>query len=525
MFRIQRYELEGSIAIVCPSSGPCGYHSFFAYSAMLQNLFSFRDRYRILHLTWLAFLLTFVCWFNFAPFASVIRGEMHLDESQLKTIAICNIAITIPARIVIGALLDRFGPRITYSALLMFALVPCLVTATAHDFNQLVMGRLLMGIVGSGFVVGIRMVSEWFPPKDIGMAQGIYGGWGNFGAFVAEFALPLVASAGAIIGGVYNWRLAIASTGVIAAIYGLVYYRSVTNTPVGKEYLRPKKYGSMTVTSSSSFYAMLLMNFGLIFALGLLAWRLALPKIHFLSPAGMYIVWATLLALYGYQTYQAWLVNKDVVTGKKIYSAQERFNFRQVALLQFTYITNFGSELAAVSMLPLFFEKTFSLQHATAAMIASSYPLLNLVSRPSGGLISDRFGSRKWTMTIVSAAIGLGYLSATTINKSWPLAAAVVVMMITAYFAQAGCGGTYAIVPLIKPEMTGQIAGNVGAYGNFGGVIYLTIHSLTNDATLFATMGITALVCAFCCAFFLKEPRNSFGTEEAIDPSMGTAQI
>jgi MFS transporter, NNP family, nitrate/nitrite transporter len=73
--------------------------------------------------------------------------------------------------------------------------------------------------------------------------------------------------------------------------------------------------------------------------------------------------------------------------------------------------------------------------------------------------------------------------------------------------------------------MTGQIAGNVGAYGNFGGVVYLTIHSLTNDATLFATMGITALVCAFCCAFFLKEPRNSFGTEEAIDPSMGTAQI
>jgi MFS transporter, NNP family, nitrate/nitrite transporter len=30
------------------------------------------------------------------------------------------------------------------------------------------------------------MVSEWFPPKDIGIAEGIYGGWGNFGAFGAE---------------------------------------------------------------------------------------------------------------------------------------------------------------------------------------------------------------------------------------------------------------------------------------------------------------------------------------------------
>ena len=52
--------------------------------------------------------------------------------------------------------------------------------------------------------------------------------------------------------------------------------------------------------------------------------------------------------------------------------------------------------------------------------------------------------------------------------------------MFAAYFAQAGCGATYGIVPLIKKEATGQIAGNVGAYGNFGGVVYLTIFSLTD---------------------------------------------
>jgi MFS transporter, NNP family, nitrate/nitrite transporter len=493
---------------------------------MLANLFTFRDRYRILHMSWLAFLLTFVCWFNFAPFAAIIGKELNLDGAQLKTIAICNLAITIPARIIIGALLDKFGPRKTYSLLLIFAIIPCLMTAMAQDFNQLVISRLLMGIVGSGFVIGIRMVAEWFPPKDIGMAQGIYGGWGNFGAFVAEFALPLLAGAAAVFaGGTYNWRLAIAMTGVITAIYGVIYYSSVTDTPPGKGYKRPKKYGSMTVTSPGSFYGLLAMNFGLIFALGLLAWRLAQPKIHFLNTTSMYVVWAGLLALYIYQSYQAWQVNKEVLTGQKTYSPQERYEFRQVALLQFTYITNFGSELAAVSMLPLFFEKTFGLEHVLAALIASSYPFLNLVSRPSGGLLSDRLGSRKWTMTIVSLCIGLGYLAAAKIDKGWPLAAAVVVMMITAYFAQAGCGGTYAIVPLIKPEITGQIAGNVGAYGNFGGVVYLTIHSLTNDATLFATMGISALVCASLCAFFLKEPQNSFGQETAPANQVGASSI
>lgn len=132
---------------------------------MLKGLLSFNGRYRILHLTWFAFFLTFVCWFNFAPFATTIGKELSLTPEQIKTLGICNLALTIPARIIIGMLLDRFGPRITYSSLLIFSAVPCLATALSQDFNQLVLSRLLMGIVGSGFVVGIRMVSEWFPPR------------------------------------------------------------------------------------------------------------------------------------------------------------------------------------------------------------------------------------------------------------------------------------------------------------------------------------------------------------------------
>jgi MFS transporter, NNP family, nitrate/nitrite transporter len=493
---------------------------------MLKNLWSFRDPYRILHLTWFSFFLSFVCWFNFAPFAAVIGKELSLTGAQLKTIAICNLAITIPARIVIGALLDRFGPRITYSTLLIFALVPCVITATAHDFNQIVMGRLLMGIVGSGFVVGIRMVAEWFPPKDIGLAQGIYGGWGNFGAFAANFGLPLVSAGIALVaGGASHWRESIIFTGVAAAIYGIIYYSTVTDTPPGKEYKRPKKYGSMQVTSPIGFWGLLLMNLGLIGALGLIAWQLTQPKTAFLNTTQMYIVWASIAALYAYQTYQAWQVNKDVVLGKTIFNANERYHFRQVALLQFAYSTTFGAELTAVSMLPLFFKETFGLSDMYAPMIASAYSLLNLFSRPSGGIISDRFGSRKWTMTLLASGIGMGYLTASLINPSWALPAALLVIMFSGLCAQAGSGSAFAIVPLIKPEMTGQIAGNVGAYGNFGGVLYLVIYSLTNSSTLFVTMGITSLVCASCCAFFLKEPRNSFGADPVAESLSGTAQI
>jgi NNP family nitrate/nitrite transporter-like MFS transporter len=480
---------------------------------MLKGLFSFNGRYRILHLTWFAFFLTFVCWFNFAPFATTIGKQLNLTPEQIKTLGICNLALTIPARIIIGMLLDRFGPRITYSLLLIFASVPCLATALSQNFDHLVISRLLMGIVGAGFVVGIRMVSEWFSPKEIGIAQGIYGGWGNFGAFGAEFTLPTIAVAVSFMnGGASNWRFAIALTGIVAAIYGLIYYNSVQDTPAGKVYKRPKKNGALEVTSVKSFWAMIISNFGLIFALGLLAWRLAQKNIHFFTQSQMYLVWLLLAGLFAYQTYKAYQVNKELLLGKRTYAPAERYQFRQVALLEFTYVTNFGSELAVVSMLPAFFEKTFGLEHVVAGMIAATYPFLNLISRPSGGLISDKFGSRKWTMTIISVGIAVGYLMAHFINSSWPIPLAIAVTMFAAYFAQAGCGATYSIAPLIKKEATGQIAGNIGAYGNFGGVVYLTIFSLTDASTLFSTMGIAAIICAFMCGFFLKEPKDSFAS-------------
>ena len=478
---------------------------------MLLEMWSLKGRYKILHLTWFAFFLTFVCWFNFAPFATTIGKDLHLEDAQIKTLLICNLALTIPARIIIGILLDKFGPRITYSTLLMFAVVPCLATALSQDFHQLVVSRLLMGIVGAGFVVGIRMVSEWFPPKEIGIAEGIYGGWGNFGAFGAEFALPTIAiSTGFLAGGTSNWRLAIALTGIITAIYGFIYYHNVQDTPPGVKYKKPKKSGAMEVTSTRSYYAMLVSNFGLIFALGLLAWRLAQPKIHFFNAEQMVFVWLLLGFLFGYQTWKAWQVNQEVVEGQKTYSPSERYEFRQVALLELCYVVTFGSELAAVSMLPGFFEKTFGLEHVVAGMIAATYPFLNLVSRPSGGLISDKLGSRKWTMTFIAGGVGVGYLMAHFINASWSIPMAIAITMFSAYFAQAGCGATYGIVPLIKKEITGQISGNVGAYGNFGGVVFLTVFSLTDAPTLFTTMGVSALICASLCAFFLKEPKGSF---------------
>ena len=77
---------------------------------MLKRLLSFSGRYRILHLTWFAFLLSFVVIFNAAPLAESIIEEFQLNELQFRTMLLCNLALAIPFRIIFGMLVDRIGP-------------------------------------------------------------------------------------------------------------------------------------------------------------------------------------------------------------------------------------------------------------------------------------------------------------------------------------------------------------------------------------------------------------------------------
>ncbi|MDY7020049.1 MAG: MFS transporter [Cyanobacteriota bacterium] len=481
---------------------------------MLTELWSFRGRYKILHMTWFAFFLSFVVWFNLAPLATAVKEDFGLTVAQIRTLAICNVALTVPARVIIGMFLDRFGPRITYSCLLMYAAIPCLGFAMAQNFNQLVISRLALSIVGAGFVIGIRMVAEWFPPKEIGLAEGIYGGWGNFGSAASAFTLPTIAAILSFGGGsIINWRVAIAGTGIIAALYGILYYFNVQDTPSGKVYQRPAKATGIEVTTVKDFWFLMLMNVPLNVILGVLAWRLS--KVGFLTTGGMYLVWLGLVGLYLFQAYGCWNVNKDLLSGHKRYAPEERYNFSQVALLELTYIVNFGSELAAVSMLPAFFELTFGLSRQAAGMIAASYAFMNLAARPGGGLISDKLGSRKTTMVVLTAGMSIGYLMLGRVNGGWWLPFAVILTMCCSFFVQAGEGSTFAIVPLIRRRVTGQIAGNVGAYGNVGAVAYLTLFSLLPEGDIgnrifFEVLGVAGLIVACLCWFFLKEPKGSF---------------
>lgn len=466
------------------------------------NLLSFSGKNRILHLTWFAFFLSFFVWFNHAPLMVSIRDTFGLTDQQVKMLLILNVALTIPARIVIGMLVDAFGPRRIYSLLLFVSSFLCFGYAFADEFEQLALLRFLLGFVGAGFVIGIRMISEWFPAKQVGVAEGIYGGWGNFGSAAAALSLPTIAL---LFGGDDGWRYAIAMTGVLTLVYSVIYFFSVSDTPKGSTYFKPKKNGGMEVTSKGDFFLYLLMNIPLYAALAVLAWKLGPANLKMLSAAVTSMIYAVLAGVYVFQSLRIYQINRHVFTEEV--PEFERYRFKQVAVLDLAYLVTFGSELAVVSMLPLFFKDTFELSQVAAGMLASGYAFMNLVARPGGGLISDRFG-RKKTLLFLLGGLAAGYLLMSQIGSGWPVILAVAVTMCCSFFVQSGEGAVFAMVPLVKRRLTGQVAGMAGAYGNVGAVSFLTVLSFVSPQIFFMVIAGAAVITLVAVALFLDEPEG-----------------
>ncbi|MEZ8784808.1 NarK family nitrate/nitrite MFS transporter [Vibrio splendidus] len=465
------------------------------------SLLSFTGKMKTLHLSWMAFFITFVVWFNFAPLLQMVKTSLGLSTEEIKTLLILNVALTIPARVAIGMLTDRYGPRLVYSSLLAVCSIPCFMFAMADSFIQAAIARFLLGFIGAGFVVGIRLVSEWFPHNELGTAEGIYGGWGNFGSAAAAFTLPTLAIA---FGGEDGWRYAVGITGVMSLAFSFVFYKNVTDTPKGSTYFKPAQVTAMEVTSKGDFFFLLIMKIPMYAALALLTWKLSPTNINMLSDMAVYSVYAGLAALYVYEVSQVWKVNKNVF--KEEVPEIHQYKFKQVAVLNVLYFATFGSELAVVSMLPLFFSDTFELTPVLAGMVASAYAFMNLMSRPGGGWISDKFG-RKPTLLILTIGLAVGYFAMGQVDSTWPVWLAVVAAMACSFFVQAGEGAVFATVPLIKRRMTGQIAGMTGAYGNVGAVVYLTVLSFVSYQTFFLVIAATAVL-GFVTLLFMEEPNG-----------------
>lgn len=492
---------------------------------------------RTLHFTWIAFFLTFVVWFNMAGVLSKMIEQFDwLTKANVKALLVTNVALTIPARIIVGSLIDKYGPRKIFAGLMVIMLIPGLTFAFGNNLTQLVLSRLALGAIGAGFVIGIKMTANWFTPKYIGRAEGFYAGWGNFGSAAAAAVVPFVAVY--LLGGDWRWSLAI--TSILAAIYGVIYFLIVKDYPEGNEPLaKNKKGGPMPVSSYVDLVQYLIWELPLYGALGLVVFILHKQMIHgehMIGWTAVIGIWVGLGIVYLGDVYR--ILKSNLPRLKAGVPEEEKFPFGSVGALNSTYFANFGAELAIVSMLPMFFYELFNkllyedgtqvMTLALAGAVAGSFAFMNLVARPLGGLISDKMGSRKTTMLLYMGGIALGFFLMALIAKYGPvgvdgevtllprfntmswLVISVVITMFASFFVQGAEGATFAMIPSIKKEMTGRIAGMAGAFGNVGAVTYLFLYSFMDDKTFLYMLSGGAFISLVYCFLMLSEPKDAF---------------
>lgn len=510
------------------------------------KLFDFaKEEIRILHYTWIAFFLTFFVWFNFAPLASTILESLSFLEPQhIKALLICNVALTIPGRVIIGAMVDKYGPKKVFSILMVIMAIPGLMFAFGDSFMQLLISRLLLSVIGAGFVIGIRMTGQWFPPKHIGRAEGFYAGWGNFGSAAAAGLIPVIAFQ--MFGGEDGWRWSLASSSILCGLYGVLYWfiaRDLPKEGATKSYhfVAAKKVGPMPVSSYGDLIQYIIWSMPLYGALAVLAWKLGKLKVDgspVLPPTIVYAAYVILAAYYIYQVVQ--ILKENLPRLKEGIPEEDKYHWGSVAALNSTYFANFGAELAVVSMLPWFFLTVFEplknsagepmMTVTLAGLVAGSFAFINLVARPLGGYLSDKMKKRKTTMLVYMIGIAAGFLGMALIPKYgpvvegvqtllpmfdgvWWLVVAVVITMSCSMFVQGAEGATFAFVPLINHKIQGKIAGMSGAYGNVGAVIYLTIYSFVDAKTFFYIVAGGAFLSFLFCWFMLQEPKGSHDEE------------
>jgi NNP family nitrate/nitrite transporter-like MFS transporter len=410
---------------------------------------------RAFHLSWFAFFLCFFAWFGIAPLMKVVRDEMGLTKDQVGWCIIGSVAITVLARMAIGRICDRVGPRLAFTWLLILGSLPVMGIGLAHDFATFLAFRVLIGIIGAAFVVTQYHTSVMFASNCIGTANATTAGWGNMGGGVTQMVMPVVFAffAGtAGLGAYWGWRASMVAAGVVCFLTGIAYYYLTQDTPRGNvAALRDR--GELPPAKAA--------------------------KGGFGRAARDPRVWI-LFVLYG---------------------------------------ACFGVELTIDNIAALYYSDYFGLGLEAAGLAAGSFGAMHLFARTLGGLVSDRCGGRWGLngrvlclfLTLLCEGLALMLFSRMT-----ALALALPAMLLFGLFMKMSEGATYAVVPFVDRKALGSVAGIVGAGGNAGAVAagFLFKAAIPWSTALFV-LGVMVTVASFLTLTVRFSPEAE--TEAAIE--------
>jgi MFS family permease len=151
-----------------------------------------------------------------ALIASDLAAELGLSAADLGLLTsvyfLAFAAVLLPC----GVLLDRYGPRLVDSALLLVAAAGALLFALADGVVTLLVGRALIGLgVAVGLMAGLKAIVLWFPPNRVALANGCYIMLGALGALSATGPAETLVQA-------VGWRGLFAALAVASAAVALL---------------------------------------------------------------------------------------------------------------------------------------------------------------------------------------------------------------------------------------------------------------------------------------------------------------
>jgi len=398
---------------------------------------------RTFHMTWFAFFSCFFAWFGIAPLMAVVRDELQLTPNQIGWAIIGSVSITIFARLFIGWLCDRIGPRKSYTWLLILGSLPVMGIGLSWNFESFLLFRVLIGGIGASFVITQYHTSVMFAPNVVGQANATSAGWGNLGGGVTQFVMPLLFSVFVVGFGfseAIGWRLSMVVVGVIIFLVGIAYYFLTQDAPDG--------------------------NFDELRAKGKMG-------------------------------------EKKQVTGDYMQALKDP----RVWVLFVIYGACFGIELTVNNVAALYFADYFDLSLVAAGFVAASFGLMNLFARTLGGIFGDNFGSlwglrgRAFWLFICLLFEGIALM---IFSQMHVLFLALPALIVFSLFTQMSEGATYSVVPFINKKALGAVAGVVGAGGNAGAVLAgFLFKNMIDWSQAFLILGIV-VTCASFLAFFVR---------------------
>jgi len=153
-----------------------------------------------------------------AVIAPDLIAEMGLTAADLGLMTSANFFAFTIAQLPVGILLDRYGPRRTDAALLLIAVIGCVVFANADTARGLIVGRALIGFGTAACLMGaFKSFVMWLPSGRLPLANGLIMASGGLGAVAGTVPVDMALT-------VTDWRGLFYVFAIIALITSALVY-------------------------------------------------------------------------------------------------------------------------------------------------------------------------------------------------------------------------------------------------------------------------------------------------------------